>query len=766
MAVAHDASTESHTGTTGSTSEASFSFTHTPAGTPRGVLVFTFNTGGASSAEDVTGVTYGGVSLTAVTGGTAADTATEPGRCTAWFLGRNIPTGAQSVVVTRTNNADTVYAVAVTVTAGNDTWYAGVSLLQENQSVAEVSISDTSNGVNSVRYVGLYYGGNAPNAGANSTALQSIVISASRSSQVARETTAGQGARSVGFSAGTIDDVAQVALAIFEAITRTKTQSANAVVLKTSSKTQSADAIVLKTETATQSADARIQQGVVSVSQDADALVASRNLITQSVDGGINKLNNKHDYRQDAFISSQLGITQAADAMVSVVHTRTQSADARVVVVPHVEQSVSAIVKKTLTRTQGADAVLGGTKFISQVADSVVVVPLTVVQLTDAEVGGPGSRIWPAHSDKIWVASSSRSWRSDLADLPQTEPGQPAQPGPSPQPPPEVDPVSSFPPPDGSDQTAVIQHVIDTAPDGATLYFPKNQTYRAEGGIQVIQRRDLTIYCRGTTFRRTVLQGNVGTPGGKIIYVPQWTFGDNDNIWFEGAKIVSVGTGTFDTNYEGESSLRISGGRDQTFKNITADHPGGDGFAWGWWQPIGFGKPGIPCERTHIIGGASLNAGRQGIAVSSNILNCSVSGMTIDGAARSSLDLELAGQASALLIDGLDFTDNVVTNVHLNFISAAGVGSQRNVRILRNTTNTLKSKIGPTPNNAFPTNRFDLEFSDNVGTDAWPSPGSNIIAFRYIDGVVVNRNTQPGAEHVGFEGCLNVSGADNSWAMP
>jgi hypothetical protein len=40
MAVAHSAASESHTGTTGSTNQASFSWTHVQSGTPQGVLVF------------------------------------------------------------------------------------------------------------------------------------------------------------------------------------------------------------------------------------------------------------------------------------------------------------------------------------------------------------------------------------------------------------------------------------------------------------------------------------------------------------------------------------------------------------------------------------------------------------------------------------------------------------------------------------------------------------------------------------------------------
>jgi len=62
MAVAHDAVRESHTGTTGVASVASFTWNHVPTGTPRSALVFTF----AIGANPATGVTYGGVAMTAV----------------------------------------------------------------------------------------------------------------------------------------------------------------------------------------------------------------------------------------------------------------------------------------------------------------------------------------------------------------------------------------------------------------------------------------------------------------------------------------------------------------------------------------------------------------------------------------------------------------------------------------------------------------------------------------------------------------------------
>lgn len=214
MAVAHDSFSESHTGTVGSISEASFSWTHTPVSTLRGVQVKTFNRN--STGDNATAVTYGGVAMTAVTGGRAVDTAEEPSDCKLWELGSGIPSGAQTVVVTRVNNTDEMYATCVGQTAAADTAVVGIVLLENNGTLAEQSVDDGSPGTNSVRYAGLNSGLAAvPAAGASSTALGNIDYG-THVIMVVRETTAGQGARSVGFSSGSVDDRAAVHYAVKE----------------------------------------------------------------------------------------------------------------------------------------------------------------------------------------------------------------------------------------------------------------------------------------------------------------------------------------------------------------------------------------------------------------------------------------------------------------------------------------------------------------------------------------------------------------------
>jgi hypothetical protein len=178
----------------------------------------------ASTADLISSVTYGGVALTRLSGGLAIDTATEPGRLDTFFLGSGLGTGNQTITVNRTNNATVMYAAAATVTAAANTSVPTqtIVLLQDDGTLTVQSVDDTSPGVNSLRYAGAYSGLNTPpTAGTGSTLLNSIDIG-NYGSALAVETTAGQGARNVGFT-GATDDRAAVHLAIRELVPRTET---------------------------------------------------------------------------------------------------------------------------------------------------------------------------------------------------------------------------------------------------------------------------------------------------------------------------------------------------------------------------------------------------------------------------------------------------------------------------------------------------------------------------------------------------------------
>lgn len=226
MSVAHDAESESTTGTTGHASVPSHTWNHVPTGTPRAALVFVVTIAGTPVE---TSVTYGGVTMTKVAYDARASSA-EPGSVTAYFLD-NVATGTQAVVVNRTNNATVDYAAAFSVTAAGacevyeagiatragSTANTGASSTGTDTGVSgESAVDDGSPGTSSQRYMGYYCGGsNVLAAGSNSTAGPSIDFGLFTFATY-RETTPGQGSRNVGSVTGTTDDRAMVALAIRE----------------------------------------------------------------------------------------------------------------------------------------------------------------------------------------------------------------------------------------------------------------------------------------------------------------------------------------------------------------------------------------------------------------------------------------------------------------------------------------------------------------------------------------------------------------------
>jgi hypothetical protein len=92
------------------------SYTHTPVGTPRGVLVMIPN---ESATDQVTGVTYGGVAMTEITLSPLVATGAEGGVLHGFFLGSSVPTGAQTVEATIVTGSP--HIITQTVTAAADT---------------------------------------------------------------------------------------------------------------------------------------------------------------------------------------------------------------------------------------------------------------------------------------------------------------------------------------------------------------------------------------------------------------------------------------------------------------------------------------------------------------------------------------------------------------------------------------------------------------------------------------------------------------------
>lgn len=383
MAIAHDASSAVAAGTT------TRSWTHTPSGTPKGVLVFVVTIGNISNK--ISSVTYGSRTLTFVDG--ALDSTTEPGRVDVYFAGTDIPTGAQTVTVNRSSGSEDQWAVAVTVTAATSaTDFKNPTKYEGNRFGLEAAVDDASPGANSLRYAVAYGGMASVNAttggtttmapGSNSTNLQNNDFG-NYVAQVVRETTAGQGSRSVGFYATDSDDWASVHLAVRESIggtlavtegadTLTGTGTvATAAITGTLAKTEAADTLtgtgkvtvkgtLSKTEAAdtlTSNIDAIIQ-GILHHT-DTDTLTAT-GLASRSI-GVLGKVMVQTDaFQTDAFQyldDTEPGDTLSATAKAIVTGTlsKTEAADTL-----SASGTVGATTATgTLAKTEAADTLSG-----------------------------------------------------------------------------------------------------------------------------------------------------------------------------------------------------------------------------------------------------------------------------------------------------------------------------------------------------------------------------------------------------------------------
>lgn len=216
MAVAFDAASESASFTQASTDPQTF--THTPVGTPRGVLVFAVSRAGFPG-DPFTGITYGGVSMTAVTGGLASENGAIDGLCKTYFLGSSIPTGAQTVSIDHdTGVTSTRWVSCITVTAAADTAISGTPVLIQSSSIDPTEQNVDTGATTALRFAGGFSSANSLATipvGANSTAVNDIDFG-TEMGVTCRETTGGSGSRPVGFEGSAAEETAFVHLAIAE----------------------------------------------------------------------------------------------------------------------------------------------------------------------------------------------------------------------------------------------------------------------------------------------------------------------------------------------------------------------------------------------------------------------------------------------------------------------------------------------------------------------------------------------------------------------
>jgi hypothetical protein len=209
--IAFDAGSE-HPTPTGTLSDPT-EWTHTPAGTPRGIVVLLAHT--TSSSDIVLAVTYGGVAMTRVR--TDADVVGEVGRTYIYFLGSALPVGVQTISVDRTEATSPMWGAGATLTASADLEVIDHDGLAADQADPQVTLQFGGRGAISFSVV--CSGHNAPSALTDLASHSRIhdIDFGTLAGVASRLTTAQTTDDTIGYTA-TSEDVALSAVAIAEIV--------------------------------------------------------------------------------------------------------------------------------------------------------------------------------------------------------------------------------------------------------------------------------------------------------------------------------------------------------------------------------------------------------------------------------------------------------------------------------------------------------------------------------------------------------------------
>lgn len=158
MAITYDAASRNTAADNTTPSTGDFNWTHSPSGTPKGVVVVVVQEG---SGDSIAGVTYGGISMLRVR--SDVRTTTEAGRVYIYFLGQDIPTGDQTVAVDTTSVLDRT-GYCGTVTADGEITTVDVVNGADAGIIADPSLTlnYTDSLADWVAFYGLFTGAAAP----------------------------------------------------------------------------------------------------------------------------------------------------------------------------------------------------------------------------------------------------------------------------------------------------------------------------------------------------------------------------------------------------------------------------------------------------------------------------------------------------------------------------------------------------------------------------------------------------------------------------
>ena len=278
------------------------------------------------------------------------------------------------------------------------------------------------------------------------------------------------------------------------------------------------------------------------------------------------------------------------------------------------------------------------------------------------------------------------------------------------------------------DDTAALQALIDSLPDGSTLTFPAGGKYRIEGTLHVKDKNNLTIEGNGSLFFATTTGNRTRS---------QWSFeGGSDivvrDVIVKGANpYAGVGAAAYVASLEAQHAFNIWSTNGIELDHVSATDVYGD-FVYVGAQAGGLAK------NVYIHDSTFARNGRQGISVTGGD-GVRIVHNTITDTRRATFDLEPNGSTWGAF--NVDIENNIIGPGRLNLLSSSGAGPVSNITFAHNVINRgANMQVGDSSGGR----RGPFTISDNVATAGWGSAaGSALLSFSNIDGLTVTGNTLP-----------------------
>ena len=266
-------------------------------------------------------------------------------------------------------------------------------------------------------------------------------------------------------------------------------------------------------------------------------------------------------------------------------------------------------------------------------------------------------------------------------------------------------------------------------PDGATVEFPANGTFRIETPVTLQDKVGVTVDGNGsrtiTTTRGDRTRQHWRLVRGSGIVIRDLTVkGANPNAGTSEAAYVA--------SLEAQHGFNIAGTHGVILDHVTVTDVYGD-FVY-----LGTDAKTKTWSEDVTVTQSNFNRnGRQGIALT-GARRVLIDGNTIENTRRATFDLEPNGGSTG--VEDVVISNNRIGSGRLNFLSSQGSGPVNKVTVRGNQLRgrAMNSAIGVGRER-----RHGWTISDNVADTPYGSPGGAVIVLRSLDGVAVTGNTQP-----------------------